>query len=191
MGMNFNPRGAVGGAASGAGAGAAFGPWGAAIGAGVGGVAGGFLTPDDSALAKEIAKRNAVIFNQAGEASLAKGEAEAARVQGQAVRMMARAKVAMISKGVAGEGVGDVLKGMAINAETDAETVRNNAAREAWGYRNQAVSAAYDGEAATARADQVMISSILGGASTAASSYATWKRAHPSTPDTATATGEG
>jgi hypothetical protein len=184
MGMNFNPRGAVGGAASGAATGTAINAgWGTLIGAGVGAVAGGFLTPDDSALAKEIAKRNATIYNQAGEASLAKGEAEAARVQGQAVRMMARAKVAMISKGVAGEGVGDVLKGMALNAETDAETVRNNAAREAWGYRNQAVSAAYDGEAATARADQVMISSILGGASTAVGSYATWKRAHPSQPE--------
>jgi hypothetical protein len=189
MGGGFNTRGAVSGGASGAAAGASFGPWGAAIGGVAGSVLGGFMSGQD--MSKEEAARNALLANQAAEAAESKGAAEAGRVRGQAIRAMARAKVAMIAKGAAGEGISDVLKGMSINAETDAETVRNNAAREAWGYRNQAATSLYEGAVAEDRANQAMLSSILGGAGQGVASYAHYRQLQSAIKSPAASTAEG
>jgi hypothetical protein len=78
--------------------------------------------------------------------------------------MMARARAAMISEGQTGDGLESVLYGMGINSETDALTMRNNAARQAWGYRNQSVAALYEGEVAAARASSEQWGDLLKGA---------------------------
>ncbi len=121
-------------------------------------------------LAKAAAARNEKIARQAEADALARGELEASRVRSAGVREMAKAKATMLAQGQHAEGAGlqDLLLGMALNIETDAETVRNNAAREAWGLRNQADTARFEGAVAAKRAEQEMLGSLLGGAGGAA-----------------------
>lgn len=122
-------------------------------------------------LAKQAAARNALIARQAAADAETRGELEASRVTSAGLRNMARAKANFLAQGQdpGGAGLASLLEGMAINIETDAETVRNNAARQAWGYRNQADTSIFEGEVASQRATQEMFGSILSGVGKSAS----------------------
>lgn len=124
-----------------------------------------------------LSSQNTVIAEQAGQAQTG--------MQGQKTR----ATVGSIAASQAASGI-EVGSGSALDVrfsarelgELDALTIRSNAAREAYGYRNQAVSHESQGtlsgfEAKNARiAGEVnAAATLLGGASSAGSNYADYQ----------------
>lgn len=149
-----------------------------AIGATVASTAHGMYSAHQQAkVARAAGRRNEHIARQAAADAEQRGELEASKVTSAGVRQMARAKATMLAQGIYGdsEGVKDLLEGMATNIALDAETIRNNAARQAWGLRNQADTSRFEGEAAAHRAEQEAIGTGLSGiaqvASIASASY--------------------
>lgn len=134
---------------------------------------GAFAADEQGDIAKAAGKRNETIANQAAEDALQRGAVAASRVRSAGARAIDKARAAMVAQGMDPEGAGlmDLLTGIGLNAETDALTETNNAARQAWGYRNQATASRFEGEAAGARAKQDMYGSILTGAGQALASY--------------------
>jgi hypothetical protein len=133
-----------------------------------------FAAGEQGKLAKKAAERNALIATQAGELAEASGAVEAARMRSKTVLNIAKARASMLAQGIdpASAGLKDLVTGMAETGETDAQIIRNNAARQAWGYRNQAATALYEGDAAAARANQEQVASILGAVSDTANAAA-------------------
>lgn len=75
---------------------------------------------------------------QAGDALL-RGTIEESRYRRQIAQIIGGQKAAFGSRNVTQSGTAlDILADTAMVGEEDALTIRNNAAREAWGYRNQA-----------------------------------------------------
>jgi hypothetical protein len=145
---------------------------------------GAYSANEQKKIAKAAGERNALIAEQAASDAEGRGAVEASRVRSAGVRAMDKARAAMLAQGMdaSGAGLNDLLVGMGINIETDALTTRNNAARQAWGYRNQADTSRFEGEAAAYRAEQEMYGSLLTGAGQATSIYAGTRK--PSTGST-------
>lgn len=86
----------------------------------------------------EEAERNARLAEaQARDAKL-RGAEEARRVELTGARMGAAATTRLAAGGVSGGTVDSPLTENLYNAEVDANRLRSNAAREAWGYEQQA-----------------------------------------------------
>jgi hypothetical protein len=117
-------------------------------------------------LARKAAARNALIGQQAGALAEGSGEVEAARLRSKTALNIAKAKASMLAQGIdpASAGLKDLVTGMAETGETEAQITRNNAARQAWGYRNQASTALYEGSVAASRADSEAVGAGLSGA---------------------------
>jgi hypothetical protein len=89
---------------------------------------------------QQIAETNARASEELAKGSIERGKTESALVKGRARQLIGTQRTSY-----AGQGV-DVNSGSAINVqdeaftmgETDALTVKNNAWREAWGYKTQA-----------------------------------------------------
>lgn len=124
-----------------------------------------------------ISRKNAEIAEQSGEAQMG--------IQGQKTR----AGIAETAANQSASGV-DVSSGSYTNVrsserelgEMDALTIRANAAREAYGYRNKAVSeeaqgvlSDFEAKSAKKAAGINAASTLLGGASQAGSQYESWK----------------
>jgi len=134
----------------------------------------------NAALAKEnaaVAQQNAVIASQSGEQQAAMQE------------QRTRATVGAIKAGQAASGI-DVSTGSAVDVrssaaelgELDALTVRSNAAREAFGYTQQAAGMKaqsaldeYQAETAATAGEIGAASTLLGGVGSAASKYYAYK----------------
>ncbi len=115
--------------------------------------------------AKKAAGHNTLIAMQAAADAEQRGALEASRTQSQTARMVARTKAIMLASGQdpTGAGVQDTLMGIASTGQTDALTARNNGARAAWGYRNQAATSQYEGQLAQSRANNEATGSLLTG----------------------------
>jgi hypothetical protein len=70
----------------------------------------------------------------------------------------------------------EVAADTAMLGEFDSQTIINNAAREAWGYRAQATMARYEGKMADWQGKMSAFGSILGGAAQTASLFAGAKK---------------
>jgi hypothetical protein len=141
----------------------------------------------------QVAANNAQIANQNALQATAAGNAQA-----EQSRMKTNALIGEQMAGQASSGI-DTGSGSALDVRTsqkeigelDVETIRNNAARQAYGFRTQsmgdtaqsALDTAQGGFAATA-GDIGGVSSILGGAASAGSKYADWTKAAGNTPNT-------
>jgi hypothetical protein len=120
--------------------------------------------------AKKLAKYNAKVATMQADDAIVRGK-EAEYRQRQSVRGMIGAQRAAF----AGQGV-DVNDGSALEVQMDtakmgaldAVTIRNNAAREAFGYQAQASGFKMQGQAAASEGVQGAFGTILGGASNAA-----------------------
>lgn len=125
-------------------------------------------------IAKAAGERNALIAEMAAGDAEQRGALEASRVRSAGVRAIDKARASMLAQGMdpSGAGLESLLTGMGINVEADALTTENNAARQAWGLRNQADTSRYEGEAAAYQAEMSMYGSLLGGAGQALSVYA-------------------
>lgn len=99
---------------------------------------------------------------QAGDARQ-RGEVEASRYRSAGTRMVAQQRVAAGASGIEGKSVEDLMLDTALMSERDAETVRNNAAREAWGYEVQAADLRLRGAGARSRGVFGAGGTILGG----------------------------
>ncbi len=121
--------------------------------------------------AMSIAEANARLANQSADYALQSGEVDAGKVAQKASQIIGSGRTIAAENGV------DVSSGSTARAFTDTamlasmdeDTVRNNAAREAWGMRAQGANFIAQGKAAKAADDSAAFSSILGGISGAAS----------------------
>lgn len=120
--------------------------------------------------AENMAEWNAKVAEIAAVDAEQQGSLEASRIRSRGVQEMAKARATMLAGGMdpTSAGLLDTLEGMAINIETDAETARNNAARQAWGLRNQMTTSIYEGTSAADRARAEGTADLLSGLGTAA-----------------------
>lgn len=122
----------------------------------------------------DVAERNAQLAERQGEDALNRGSLEENRMRGETVRQVASGRAALAAQGIdisSGSAAGDTAS-QELVGEVDALTIRNNAAREAWGYNVDAANSRMQGrlallagenEAATERLGSV--STLLSGAS--------------------------
>jgi hypothetical protein len=171
------------------GMGVAFGPL-AAVAAGasvIGGVVGAFGSEESAAASSEaatyqsqVAANNATIATQNAQYATAAGEAQVTQSQLKTAATVGAIKTNQAASGLdvnSGSNV-DVQSSAKELGELDALTIRNAAARQAYGYQVQSTSDVASGQLLQMQAGQDMTagmygvgSSILGGASSAANSY--------------------
>lgn len=133
-------------------------------------------TMQQGAQAKETAAINAQIAGIQAEDSLKRGGVEEDRYRRQ-IAQIAGAQRAEIGKrnvkGNSGTAL-DLLSDTAMIGEEDALTIRNESAREAWGYRFQADESKRYGKSAYRNATAQAGGSLLTGG---AQAYGLWKQA--------------
>lgn len=123
---------------------------------------------DEQAALRENARRAQLEAQDA----LARGAEQAALARMKGSRVIAAQKTAIGASGV-DAGVGSAVQLMAdsrIQSEMDALTIRNNAIREAYGMRSQALGLEKAGRRAATAANRRAAASILGGVAGAADS---------------------
>ncbi len=111
------------------------------------------------------AEVNATLAGVAADDAIARGEKDAAAVKRNAKRLTGSQRAAMAANGVdpdAGSGL-DIQLDTAKLSSADALTVRNNAWREAWGYRVQGINATAAGRYANISGEATAKASILSG----------------------------
>lgn len=119
----------------------------------------------EATAAKGTAEVNTLLSNVAAEDAIARGEKDAAAIKRNARRLTGAQRAAMAAQGLdpdAGSGLDLQLDTAALSA-ADALTTRNNAWREAWGYRVQAVDATAKGQFAEIAGNAKSRASILTG----------------------------
>lgn len=94
-------------------------------------------------LQADLADTNARIAELGAQSALAQGAREEQRSRLQTAQLKSTQRTAMAANGIdLGEGTAaQVLTATDLMGDLDAETIRANAARSAWGYRTQAVDA--------------------------------------------------
>ena len=119
----------------------------------------------------KIAKQNAAVSEQAADDAMRTGD-----INADTKRIETRGFIGTQRAGFAANGIdvnigsaGLVQDDTAQFGELDALTIMNNAAREAYGYKTQAVDQRQQGKLAKYQAKMSAIGSILGGAEKAAS----------------------
>ncbi|MFJ1336758.1 hypothetical protein ACIKP7_01300 [Pseudomonas caricapapayae] len=129
------------------------------------------------AASAEASLQNAQFANQAADDAVARGEFESDQQ-----RLQTRAAIGSQRAGFAANGV-DVNSGSAAEiqddtaalGELDALTIRNNAAREAWGYRTQAQQNVLAANTAKGSAKAGMFGSLLTAGAQGAQAYGAMK----------------
>lgn len=151
-----------------------------AVGSGISGVAGlfGASSQADAMKAqgeyqKTVADFNAQLSELQSKDAIDRGGKEAAQVKEQAKQMIGSQRAIMAASGV----VVDSGSAAEVQADTqkmatqDAVTIRNNAAREAWGYKTQALNYTTQGNMQNAAAKMNAGNTLLTGGLNAASSF--------------------
>lgn len=124
-------------------------------------------------LDEETAKANARLANYQADDAIVRGNIEEERFRKRLTGFMGSQRNIIGSRNV--EMSGSALKLLEDSAqigEEDAMTIRNEAAREAWGYRNQASEAARFGRNARSQANLSAGASLLSGG---AQAYGMWR----------------
>lgn len=138
---------------------------GIAIGSSIlGGVLQGLGAKQQADAAREAALENARLARLAAADAVRRGEQQAGLVRRDASRVIGQQRVAYAASGV-DVGVGspvNVAGDTRMIAEMDAEVIRNNAAREAWGYRRQGAQFSQQASAANAAGQYAIASTVLG-----------------------------
>lgn len=116
-------------------------------------------------LSRTIYEANATLANEAAAEAIARGDRQANQVKIGAKRLIGAQRAQLAASGV------DVNSGSALDVQADtagmgamdALTAKNNAWREAWGYKAQALDSASRGRFASLAADASSRSTILTG----------------------------
>lgn len=127
--------------------------------------------------ADEVDRFNQSTATAAGRDAVARGNQAAAVARMRASSLIGEQQVAYAASGV-DIGVGTPAATMAqtrMLSELDAQTIHNNAAREAWGYEVKGMQYGEQANLDNSRANYQTASTILGAASTAASMYSSSK----------------
>ncbi len=132
-----------------------------------GGIVQGIAHYKEGQFSAQVQEANAQSAEQAAGDAQLRGLAEQANFKLKAGQLAARQRMALIGANV------DLTSGTAVDiaAETqamtqrDAEVIGNNAAREAWGFKSQALNYRAQGELDKLRGKYAMAGSLLGGAS--------------------------
>lgn len=128
----------------------------------------------------QVAANNATIAEQNARTATAAGEAQVEQSRMKTKALIGTIEAAQASSGIdTGSGSPlDIRTSQKQVGELDAETIRNNAARQAYGYRSQSTSFAADQGLDASRAASASqagtigaVGSILGGASSAGTKY--------------------
>jgi len=139
------------------------------IGAGIG-IAGDLEQGKIDAATAETNRRLAMA--QANDALL-RGSIEESRYRRQIAQVIGGQKAAFGQRNVAVSGTPlDILSDTAQVGEEDALTIRNNAARQAWGYRNQASEASRWGDNQLLNSRGKAVGTLL---TAGAQAYGQWK----------------
>lgn len=131
-----------------------------------------------------VDRNNKIIMDRQAEDAIKRGEAEEDEHRRKVASIKADQRVGFASRGIdlGSDNVLDTLSDTAMLGELDALTIRNNAQREAYGYRVQGMN--YEASAgnnmlasknAKSASRTGMSSTLLSGASTVAGDYATYK----------------
>lgn len=121
---------------------------------------------------EKTAEANQRLANYQADDALNRGSIEEQRYRRQIARLVGAVRNEAGARNVEMRGSAlSLLEDAAGIGEEDAVTIRNNAAREAWGYRNQASESARWGANARSNANAQAGSSLLTGA---AQAYGTW-----------------
>jgi hypothetical protein len=128
---------------------------------------------------KAVANENAKIAEQSGALALQRGAAEAGIRRMKAGQEIGQARAQLGTTGIALESGGglEAIADARMMSELDVETVKNNAAREAWGYKVGAMNSRAQGELALTSSRYGAASTLLGTAAQAASMGASYKMA--------------
>lgn len=114
---------------------------------------------------KKIADQNAYVAELQAADALDRGREDENLMRERIRSAIGSSRVAYASQGVdvaIGSAV-DLQAAIASAGEKDALTIRNNAAREAWGYRVQAVNQRSQGKLAQFQGDMQAANTVLGG----------------------------
>lgn len=116
---------------------------------------------------KKLMERNRRLAELQGEDAIARGEVAAERRKTQTGQVISSQRAALASQGVDvnSGSAADVQASSAYLGELDAVTIRNNAAREAWGYKVQANDYGLRGAYAKQTEDQAAVTTLLTGGS--------------------------
>lgn len=138
----------------------------AGIGLAVGGTA--LSMHEENVAAQDAAHQanvNARIADLRASDALSRGARAAGILRTRTSKLVARQRVAYANSGV-DESVGtpaQVEAATRAQGELDAQTAKNNAAREAWGYESGAIQLGLQGQIDRQRAQQQQIGTFLGG----------------------------
>ena len=137
----------------------------AAVAMGAGAVAGAIGSIQQGNEAKRAAKHNARIARLAAEDAIRRGASGAGRARMAGSQVVAQQQAILGASGVdPGTGTAVRLAQTSRGAsELDALTIKNNAARQAWGLRQQATEMVRQGEAAQTASRWSAAGQILGG----------------------------
>lgn len=130
-------------------------------------------------VAKQVARNNATMAEYAAQDAQRRGEEEAQAVQRKASQLSGTQRALMASRGL-DLGVGtpaEILDQTNFFAEQDRNTVRSNAARDAWAYRAQGQQELAEGRAAARNANTQAFASLLGTTGQVADKWSRYKTA--------------
>jgi len=122
---------------------------------------------------KKIYDMNAAFSDQKALDAIARGNEQEQNLRQKVKRTAGSQRAALAAQGVelsSGSALQTVIDTYTVG-EMDALTVRNNAAREAWGYRTEAANYRAQGKASQYEANNAVLSTILGGGADAARAF--------------------
>lgn len=139
------------------------------VGAGVGALG----QKKQGELDEKTAEANARLANYQADDAVVRGNKEEERFRRQLAGFMGTQRNAIASRNVELSGSAlRLLEDSAQLGEEDAMTIRNEAAREAWGYRHQANESSRYGKQARSNANMAATGSLLTGG---AQAYGQWR----------------
>lgn len=126
--------------------------------------------------AKQLGEYNAKVSEMQAGFAVQRGESMAKRQRMQTELMIGAQRASYAAQNVSvDDGIAlEVQADTAYWGEIDALTIRNNAALEAWGYKQSALNSRIQGQMAYAKGISDSVGTILGGAGKIASGYASY-----------------
>jgi len=131
---------------------------------------------------KDMANRNARIAEMQAADAIQRGEAEADQYGQQVDQLISQQKAALAANGILidqADTSGKVLLDTREVGERDMLQIRNNAARQAWGFRVNAQDSRLQGQVAMLEGRNKQISSLLSGADAVASKWYKFSKQNP------------
>jgi len=127
---------------------------------------------------RTLNRLNARIADYQAKDALERGNAEAARIRQRRNQVVGQQRATFAAQNVdIGTGsAADVQADTVLLSEMDVDTVKANAAREAWGYRTEAATSRFEGNQAAAAGVQRSIRSLIGNANSYGAFASTGKK---------------